>query len=313
MSGAREPLLPGATLGVLGGGQLGRMFVHAAQAMGYATAVLDEDPASPAGLVSHTHIGTPYLDEGGLAALAAAADAVTTEFENVPAAALDRLAAAVPVAPSGAALAVCQDRAREKAHFAQCGVASAPHAVIEMEADLAVDPALLPGILKTAGLGYDGKGQVRVASLDELAAGWEELGRVRCVLEQRLELAYEVSVVLARGSDGAIVHLPLQENVHRDGILAVTTVPAPSATPAVADAAFSAAERIAGRARLRRRAVRRVLRPRRRHGDRQRDGAAPAQLGATTRSTRATPPSSSCRCAPSPPSRSASRSSCGPP
>ncbi|MBO9531670.1 MAG: 5-(carboxyamino)imidazole ribonucleotide synthase [Solirubrobacteraceae bacterium] len=243
--GERGALLPGATLGVLGGGQLGRMFVHAAQAMGYATAVLDVDESSPAGLVSHVHVITGYLDERGLAALAEAADAVTTEFENVPAAALDQLAASVPVAPSGAALAVCQDRAREKAHFDACGVASAPHAVIEMEADLAVDPSLLPGILKTAGLGYDGKGQVRVNDQSELEAGWEALGRVRCVLEQRLELAYEVSVVLGRGADGAIVHLPLQENVHRDGILAVTTVPAPSATPAVADEAFGAAERIA--------------------------------------------------------------------
>jgi 5-(carboxyamino)imidazole ribonucleotide synthase len=242
---AREPILPGATLGVLGGGQLGRMFAQAAQAMGYRTAVLDEDPSSPAGTISHLHIQAGYLDEDGLAQLAAASDAVTTEFENVPAAALDRLAATIPVAPSGAALAVCQDRALEKAHFASCGVASAPHAVIEMEADLAVDAALLPGILKTAGLGYDGKGQVRVSTAAELAAGWDALGRVRCVLEQRLELAYEVSVVIARGSDGEVVQLPLQENVHTDGILAVTTVPAPSATAEVAEAARTAAERIA--------------------------------------------------------------------
>lgn len=243
--GAREPLLLGATLGVLGGGQLGRMFVHAAQAMGYRTAVLDADESSPAGLVSHVHVRTGYLDEAGLTELAASADAVTTEFENVPAAALDRLAAGIPVAPSGAALAVCQDRAREKAHFVACGVDCAPHAVIEMEADLAVDPALFPAILKTAGLGYDGKGQVSVGSLDALPAAWEELGRVRCVLEQRLPLAYEVSVILARGADGAMVQLPLQENVHRDGILAVTTVPAPSATPDVASRAAEAAARIA--------------------------------------------------------------------
>jgi 5-(carboxyamino)imidazole ribonucleotide synthase len=242
---AREPLAPGATLGVLGGGQLGRMFVHAAQAMGYRTAVLDADPTSPAGVISHVHVQTGYLDDAGLDALASAADAVTTEFENVPAAALDRLAATLPVAPSGAALAVCQDRAREKAHFAACGVPAAPYAVIEMDADLAVDPTLLPGILKTAGLGYDGKGQIRVATQEELVAGWEELGRVRCVLEQRLQLAYEVSVVLARGAGGETVALPLQENVHAGGILAVTTVPAPSATAQVAATARDAAERIA--------------------------------------------------------------------
>ncbi|MEH3054437.1 MAG: 5-(carboxyamino)imidazole ribonucleotide synthase [Patulibacter minatonensis] len=242
----RTPLLPGSTLGVLGGGQLGRMFVHAAQAMGYETAVLDADDESPAGLVSHAHVRTAYLDEAGLDALASRADAVTTEFENVPAEALDRLARAIPVSPSGTALAVCQDRAREKAHFDACGVPAAPHAVIDSEATLAgVDPSLLPGILKTAGLGYDGKGQVRVASADELAAAWDELGRVRCVLEQRLELAYEVSVVLARGDDGAVVHLPLQENIHRDGILAVTTVPAPSASAVVSAQAVRDAERIA--------------------------------------------------------------------
>ncbi|MBN8487508.1 MAG: 5-(carboxyamino)imidazole ribonucleotide synthase, partial [Burkholderiales bacterium] len=117
-----RPLLPGATLGVMGGGQLGRMFVHAAQAMGYRTAVLDPDAASPAGLVSHHHIGTDYLDEAGLATLADVADAVTTEFENVPAAALRALAERRPVAPAGDAVAICQDRAREKAHFAASGV-----------------------------------------------------------------------------------------------------------------------------------------------------------------------------------------------
>lgn len=244
--GDRAPLLPGSTLGVLGGGQLGRMFVHAAQTMGYRTAVLDADETSPAGTVSHAHVRTGYLDDAGLDALGSAADAVTTEFENVPAQALDRLAASIPVAPSGAALAVCQDRAREKAHFKNCGVPSAPHAVIETEADLAaIDASLLPGILKTAGLGYDGKGQVRVADAAELATGWAELGGVRCVLEQKLDLAFEVSVVLARGADGETVQLPLQENVHRDGILAVTTVPAPSASPQLAEQAASAAREVA--------------------------------------------------------------------
>src|SRR3990167_3321479 len=130
-------ILPGATLGVLGGGQLGRMFVQAAQAMGYATAVLDADPTSPAGLVSHHHVQTGYLDAEGLARMAQLSAAVTTEFENVPAQALDTLAATLPVAPAGAAVAVCQDRAREKAHFTGCGVPCAPHAVIETAAQLA--------------------------------------------------------------------------------------------------------------------------------------------------------------------------------
>jgi 5-(carboxyamino)imidazole ribonucleotide synthase len=164
-------IAPGATLGVLGGGQLGRMFVHAAQAAGYFTAVLDADPDSPAGTVSHHHVKTGYGDAAGLAELARVSAAVTTEFENVPADALRQLAATRPVAPSGDAVASCQDRAIEKALIVRCGVPCAPHALIETEDQLAaVDDALLPGILKTARLGYDGKGQVRVASRRELAA-----------------------------------------------------------------------------------------------------------------------------------------------
>ncbi|HNM39564.1 MAG TPA: 5-(carboxyamino)imidazole ribonucleotide synthase, partial [Giesbergeria sp.] len=139
-------LLPGSTLGVLGGGQLGRMFVHAAQAMGYFTAVLDADPESPAGLVSHHHIQTGYEDPDGLARLAALSDAVTTEFENVPAVSLAALAGQCPVAPAARAVAVAQDRAQEKAHFVRCGVPCAPYAVIETAEQLAAVPAdLLPG------------------------------------------------------------------------------------------------------------------------------------------------------------------------
>jgi 5-(carboxyamino)imidazole ribonucleotide synthase len=239
-------ILPGATLGVMGGGQLGRMFVHAAQSMGYRTAVLDADAASPAGLVSHEHIRTSYLDEAGLADLARVSAAITTEFENVPAAALDKLAETRPVAPSGSAVAVCQDRAREKAHFVGCGVACAPHALIETPAGLAaVTEELLPGILKTARMGYDGKGQVRVKTREELAAAWGQLQQVPCVLEKMLPLAYEVSVIVARGRDGQVVHFPLQQNLHRDGILAVTQVPAPNVTEAVSQQAYESAHQIA--------------------------------------------------------------------
>lgn len=222
---SREALLPGAVLGVLGGGQLGRMFVHAAQRLGYATAVLDPDEASPAGLVSHHHVRADYLDEAGLRELARLAGAVTTEFENVPAQALEALARQRPVAPGADAVAIAQDRAREKAHFTRCGVPCAPHAVIETADQLAAVPdALLPGVLKTARLGYDGKGQVRVADRAELAAAWDGLKRVPCVLEKLLPLAAECSVVVARGADGAMVHLPVQRNLHRAGILAVTEV-----------------------------------------------------------------------------------------
>ncbi len=247
------PLLPGAvidgqqvTLGVMGGGQLGRMFVHAAQAMGYATAVLDPDPASPAGLVSHHHIATVYEDPQGLAQLAACSAAITTEFENVPAPALAALASTRPVAPGAAAVAIAQDRAQEKAHFDRCGVPCAPYAVIETAEELAAISAdLLPGILKTARMGYDGKGQVRVATQQALQEAWAALGQVPCVLEKMLPLASECSVIVARGADGAMVNFPVQHNLHRDGILAVTQVIGGLVDPALAAALVAAARAIA--------------------------------------------------------------------
>jgi 5-(carboxyamino)imidazole ribonucleotide synthase len=232
-------------LGVLGGGQLGRMFVHAAQAIGYRTAVLDPDPASPAGLVSHLHLRAAYDDAAALDELARRCAAVTTEFENVPAASLARLAERLPVAPAAAAVAVCQHRAEEKAMFGRCGVPCAAHARIETEADLgAADAALFPGVLKTSRLGYDGKGQASVETRDALAGAWQRLGRAPCVLEQRLPLAYEISVVVARGADGRCVHLPVQRNLHRDGILAVTT--AGAVDDRVGARAVDAAARLAG-------------------------------------------------------------------
>jgi 5-(carboxyamino)imidazole ribonucleotide synthase len=234
------------TLGVMGGGQLGRMFVHAAQRMGFFTAVLDPDPVSPAGRVSHHHIQTAYTDPEGLARLAAVSFAITTEFENVPAQALNQLAASRPVAPSGSAVAIAQDRAAEKAHFVQCGVPCAPYAVIETAAQLAaVDANLLPGILKTARMGYDGKGQVRVKTAAELAAAWADLKQVPCVLEKMLPLALECSVIVARGADGTCVNLPVQRNLHRDGILAVTEVYEGNLPTALVERAVAAAKSIA--------------------------------------------------------------------
>ena len=255
MSQALKPLLPGATLGVLGGGQLGRMWAHTAQRMGYHTAVLDPDAQSPAGLVSHHHIHTDYLDAAGLQQLAAVCQAVTTEFENVPADALAQLAATLPVSPAASAVAVAQDRAREKAHFVTCGVPVAPHAVINTAEQLAallagtasavVADDLLPGILKTSRMGYDGKGQLRVRTRDELSAGWAQLGQVPCVLEKMLPLASECSVIVARGRDGVMVNLPVQRNLHRDGILAGTEVFAGNVPQALADQAITAAKAVA--------------------------------------------------------------------
>ena len=234
------------TLGVMGGGQLGRMFVQAAQAMGYFTAVLDPDPASPAGLVSHFHIQTDYLDEQGLAQLMQRCAAITTEFENVPAPALHTLGAHRPVAPAAGAVAIAQDRTQEKAHFQRCGVPVAPYAVIETAAQLAaVDESLLPGILKTARLGYDGKGQIRVKTRAELAAAWDTLKQAPCVLEQMLPLAAECSVIVARGWTGEVVNFPVQLNEHREGILAVTQVFDGNLPTALAEQAVAATRAIA--------------------------------------------------------------------
>ncbi len=248
-----QTILPGTTasgqqttLGVMGGGQLGRMFVHAAQRMGYFTAVLDPDPVSPAGLVSHFHIQTDYLDEQGLAQLMQRCAAITTEFENVPSPALFTLGAHRPVAPGANAVSIAQDRIKEKAHFVRCGVPCAPYAVITTPEQLAgVADGLLPGILKTAKLGYDGKGQLRVADRAALQVAWAELKSVPCVLEAMLPLQAECSVIVARGWDGAIVNFPVQLNEHRAGILAVTEVYEGNVPSALAGQAIDAAKSIA--------------------------------------------------------------------
>jgi len=241
-----EFLAPGSTLGVMGGGQLARMFVHAAQQMGYATAVLERDPVSPAGAIAHHHIQTPYEDPQGWDDLARVSDAITTEFENVPALALARLAERRPVAPRAAAVAICQDRTAEKRHFQRGGVACAPYAVVNDHTDWAeIDEALFPGILKTARLGYDGKGQAGVATREQLARAWEALGRVECVLERRLPLACEVSVIVARAGDGQLVNLPVQQNLHRAGVLALTQVPAPDVSAELQQQAIDSARRVA--------------------------------------------------------------------
>jgi 5-(carboxyamino)imidazole ribonucleotide synthase len=233
-------------LGVMGGGQLARMFVHAAQAMGYATAVLDPDPASPAGRVAHMHVNTAYDDAAGLAQLAMHCAAITTEFENVPAPSLAALAVQRPVAPSAEAVAICQQRAAEKAHFHRCSVPCAPYAVLASAKDLAlVDEELFPGILKTTQLGYDGKGQMSVATRDALPPAWHTLQRVPCVLERRLTLRQEISVIVARASSGQVVHLPVQQNLHRGGILALSQVPAPDIAPALAARAVEQTTRLA--------------------------------------------------------------------
>ncbi|MCZ2291170.1 MAG: 5-(carboxyamino)imidazole ribonucleotide synthase [Burkholderiales bacterium] len=244
---ARAAALRMHTVGVLGGGQLGRMFVHAAQRMGWRVLVLDPDAEGPAAQAADRVLRAAYDDASALDQLGRHCRAVTTEFENVPASSLHLLSRRTVVSPAAGAVHVCQHRALEKAHFEASGVPCAPYAAIESEADLArVDAALLPGVLKTAQLGYDGKGQCRVTDRPELARAWREtLSGRPCVLEALLPIRCELSVVVARGAEGSLVHLPVQQNLHRDGILAVTQVPAPDVDAATAQRVARLAQRLA--------------------------------------------------------------------
>jgi 5-(carboxyamino)imidazole ribonucleotide synthase len=248
-----SPILPSADpstwLGVMGGGQLGRMFAHAAQSMGYQVAVLEPSADCPAGQVADRTIEGNYDDAAALAELRALCAAVTTEFENVPADSLQLLAEGSFVAPGASCVSIAQDRIAEKRFFVECAPTSkvmpAPHKTIASHADIdAIGDDLLPGILKTVRMGYDGKGQVRVRTRDDVRAAFDDMDGVTCMLEKMLPLAYEVSVLTARGHDGASVVYPIAENVHRDGILFTTTVPGPNVSPECARQAQDAARAI---------------------------------------------------------------------
>jgi 5-(carboxyamino)imidazole ribonucleotide synthase len=221
-------ILPGATVGVLGGGQLGRMFVMRAREMGYRVVVLDPDPRSPAGQVADRHLRAAYTDPAALDELAADCAAVTTEFENVPAEALERLASRCLVRPPVEAVAIAQDRIAEKTFLRDAGFATASFRAVRSadELDAALAAVRTPALLKTSRLGYDGKGQAPVADLASARAAFAQLGEVACVLEERLALETELSVVLARGADGEVAAFPVGENRHEAGILETTVVPA---------------------------------------------------------------------------------------
>jgi 5-(carboxyamino)imidazole ribonucleotide synthase len=239
-------ILPGATLGLLGGGQLGRMFTVAARTLGYRVTVLDPDAHAPAAEFATKHLARGYTDEAALSELAATCAAVTTEFENAPATALEALASRVVVRPPGTAVATAQDRRREKSFFAGHGFPVGAFAAIDAQADIA--PAAqrvgFPALLKTARLGYDGKGQARVENEAALAASFAQWKRVPCVLEKLLVLEKEISVVLARTAVGAIAVFPVVENSHARGILDVSIAPA-RIPDALASEAVALASRLA--------------------------------------------------------------------
>jgi 5-(carboxyamino)imidazole ribonucleotide synthase len=220
-------ILPPSMLGMLGGGQLARFFVIAAHEMGYRVMVLDPDKNSPAGLLADVHLCAAYDDQAALDRMARECVAVTTEFENVPASTLSALAQHVPVHPAASAVAICQHRISEKNFLRDHGFPHAPYAEINVEADIPTDDAgLYPGILKVARFGYDGKGQARVRSREEALAAFRNFKGEQCVLEKMLALDYEVSVVLARDAKGNVVPFPVAENIHRNGILDISIVPA---------------------------------------------------------------------------------------
>ena len=239
-------IAPGATLGLLGGGQLGRMFTVAARTLGYRVTVLDPDPLSPAAEFATGHLNTAYTHPVSLDELAQTCAAVTTEFENAPAEALNALAERIVVRPRGDSVAIAQDRTREKGFFAEHGFPLGPYAVVRSESDFeaALARVKLPALLKTARFGYDGKGQARIASRADLERVFAEWKRGPCILEELLTLQRELSVILAREETGDVAVFPVAENRHARGILDVTIAPA-RIPAALADEATAIASRLA--------------------------------------------------------------------
>lgn len=236
------PVPPGGTIGILGGGQLGRMLALAAARLGLRTHVYDPAADPPAAHVAAAHTQAPYDDAEALLRFAWTVDVVTFEFENVPARTATALEANARVRPCPRALAVAQDRAEEKAFLNGLGIATAPWAAVEGGGDLAaaLSATGAPAVLKTRRFGYDGKGQSRVADADALGAAWEEIGRAPAVLEGHVAFESEISVIAARGADGRVAAYDPGLNHHRDGILHTTTVPAPVPRPVAQEAVLIA-------------------------------------------------------------------------
>ena len=221
-----KAILPPKCLGILGGGQLGRMFVIAARQMGYKVAVLEPDINCPASNLANYHIKTNYDDKDGLDQLKQLSEVITTEFENIPANSLAYLENNIEVYPSASSILIAQNRINEKQFFNSLGIATTKYIPIETLDDInKVSQDIFPAILKTNTLGYDGKGQVRVNNIEELKVGFEKLTPSRCILEKLVDIKLEVSVIVAR-SKNEVVAYPVSQNIHKNGILDITIAPA---------------------------------------------------------------------------------------
>ncbi len=221
-------ILPGATLGVLGGGQLGRMFCVAARTMGYRVVVMDPDPLCGAGLIADLHIRADYDDQSALKEMAEQCDAITLEFENIPSESVRFIADKTTVYPVAESLEIAQNRDLEKQFALKAGLRPVPYSAIVQQSDLlqAARHVGFPAILKSNTLGYDGKGQFVVNNLDELTAAYNQVGKVDCVLEKKITIRCEVSAIVARNINAELASFPVSENQHRNGVLHMSIVPA---------------------------------------------------------------------------------------
>ncbi len=240
-------IAPGSTIGILGGGQLGRMLALAAANMGFRVHVFAPEAELPAGDVAAEITRAAYDDTAALDAFAAAVDVVTYEFENVPVAAVERLAARVPVRPGARALDIAQDRLAEKTFITGVGGVPAPFRAVASEAELVTALTVIgtPAVLKTRRMGYDGKGQARIAAPDDAAAAWAAIAGAQAIVEAHIAFDHEFSVILARGADGATVVYDVPDNAHVGGVLDTSRVPAPAAIARHAEAATALARRVA--------------------------------------------------------------------
>ncbi|GAA6163896.1 5-(carboxyamino)imidazole ribonucleotide synthase [Pelagimonas sp. KU-00592-HH] len=238
-----DPLLPGATIGILGGGQLGRMLSVAASRLGYKCHVFEPGMNPPASHVADAVTRAPYDDTESLMAFADSVDVITYEFENIPTAALDALEAHKPIRPGREALRVSQDRLVEKEFLQGLGLKTAPFAAVDTLDDLkaAIDTIGMPAILKTRRFGYDGKGQARIKTVDDIEQAFADMAGAPAILEGFVDFSHEVSVIAARGLSGDVACFDPGENVHRDGILHTTTVPATLSASQRMDAVLLAA------------------------------------------------------------------------